>query len=175
MDRTRDIELLLSPALYILTRMGKVGKHKLFKLLYFADKDHLRRFGRPITGDIYIAMINGPVPSRLYDYIKGVAGKNTIPIPDDFLDELRKNIAFVEPYYVIALRKFNDDFLSPNQIKSLDYSIETYGNKSFDELTHISHDQAWSSATRNTEIEVLEIAKDAGVNELMLQYITNYK
>jgi Protein of unknown function (DUF4065) len=39
--------------------------------IFIADRDHLRRFGRPVTGDAYIAMDNGPVLSRIYDIIKG--------------------------------------------------------------------------------------------------------
>lgn len=175
MDSKKDIELLLSPAVYVLSKMGKIGKHKLFKLLYFADKYHLSKFGRPVTHDIYIAMVNGPVPSRLYDYLKGVAGKNSIPIPEDFLDELRKYIAFVEPFYVINLKPFNPDYLSEKQVKSLDNAIAEYGKMSFDELTNLSHDAAWNSAIRNTEIEILEIAKGSGANAYMIQYINQVR
>lgn len=31
----------------------------------------MRKYGRPVIGDIYIAMDNGPVPSRVYDIVKG--------------------------------------------------------------------------------------------------------
>jgi len=35
--------------------------HKIFKIIYFADRQHLADWGRPITGDTYIAMEAGPV------------------------------------------------------------------------------------------------------------------
>lgn len=35
----------------------------LFKLLFFADRYHLRMYGSTITGDKYVAMDMGPVPS----------------------------------------------------------------------------------------------------------------
>lgn len=38
---------------------------KLLKLTFFADRLHLRRYGRLITNDIYLAMDRGPVPSGL--------------------------------------------------------------------------------------------------------------
>src|SRR4030095_14202545 len=40
-------------------------KGKACKLLFLADKLHLVRFSRPITGDRYWALEPGPVPSTL--------------------------------------------------------------------------------------------------------------
>jgi hypothetical protein len=41
------------------------------KVFFLAEKWHLNRFGRPIIGDTYVAMHDGPVPSAIYDIIKG--------------------------------------------------------------------------------------------------------
>lgn len=46
---------------------GTIHKLKALKLVYFADRYHLRRFGRPITGDEYLAMPYGPVASSVKD------------------------------------------------------------------------------------------------------------
>jgi len=46
---------------------GEINKLKALKLVYFADRYHLRRFGRPITGDEYLAMPYGPVASSAKD------------------------------------------------------------------------------------------------------------
>ena len=42
---------------------GVIGKLQVMKLIYFADRLHLRRYGRTITRDEYFAMQYGPVPS----------------------------------------------------------------------------------------------------------------
>jgi uncharacterized phage-associated protein len=42
---------------------GCLNKMKALKLIYFADRCHLRRYGRPITNDTYFAMKFGPVAS----------------------------------------------------------------------------------------------------------------
>lgn len=42
----------------------------LIKLLYLADREALRRWGRPISRDQYVAMNNGPVLSRVLDLIR---------------------------------------------------------------------------------------------------------
>lgn len=171
-EQKADISRILAPALYILNKTGnKLNKQKLFKILYFADKDHIAMYGRTFSGEPYIAMANGPVPSRLYDYIKIVEGKNKFPIPQDFIDEVNAHLGVEEPYWVLSRSNVNMDFLSRSAIKNLDESIEKYKNKSFSELSDLSHDNAWKAASQNTEISVVEIARDAGANEEMISYI----
>jgi uncharacterized phage-associated protein len=43
---------------------GQINKMKAIKLIYLADRYHLRKYGRPIVGDIYWAMKLGPVGSN---------------------------------------------------------------------------------------------------------------
>jgi uncharacterized phage-associated protein len=50
---------------------GRMDYIRLLKLLYLADRESLRRFGKPITYDRYVAMKFGPVLSEVYDLIKG--------------------------------------------------------------------------------------------------------
>lgn len=52
---------------------GRMGTIRLLKLLYIADRELLAETGRPLTGDDAVAMKHGPVLSRVYDLIKGVA------------------------------------------------------------------------------------------------------
>jgi len=46
---------------------GQIDKLKLMKLIYFADRYHLRRYGRPMFNDTYFAMRLGPVGSSVKD------------------------------------------------------------------------------------------------------------
>jgi len=48
---------------------GKINYTKLIKLLYLADRKALNEWERPISGDSYVAMRNGPVLSTTYDLI----------------------------------------------------------------------------------------------------------
>ena len=48
----------IQAVLYILQQMGGVCDiHKCHKILYFADNEHLSKYGRSITGDSYIKWI----------------------------------------------------------------------------------------------------------------------
>lgn len=62
---------------------GSIHKLKALKLVYFADRYHLRRFGRPVIGDEYLAMQYGPVPSNTKD----------IAEMDDFLGQAERDYA----------------------------------------------------------------------------------
>ena len=44
-------EKSLQAVLYIANRVERKDFHKIFKVLYFADREHLIKYGRPITGD----------------------------------------------------------------------------------------------------------------------------
>jgi len=44
---------------------------KLMKLLYLADRESMRRNGRPISGDRYVSMDHGPVLSQTLNLING--------------------------------------------------------------------------------------------------------
>lgn len=45
-------------------------QYDLVKSIFIADYWHLRKFGRPISFDNYVAMKFGPVPSATYDMLK---------------------------------------------------------------------------------------------------------
>lgn len=54
---------------YLLKKTGPADKIKLIKLVYLADKYHLLRYGRTVTGDEYFAMEHGPVGSTIKDVL----------------------------------------------------------------------------------------------------------
>jgi len=69
-----DIEKVKAVLLYILSKIGKTELIRLFKILYFAERKHLAKWGNLIVNDTYIAMKNGPVPAIIYDLFKCVRG-----------------------------------------------------------------------------------------------------
>jgi len=48
-----------------------IGRKRLLALLYLADRECLKRSGRPIIGGRLVAMKYGPIHSEVYDLIKG--------------------------------------------------------------------------------------------------------
>ena len=59
---------------YLVTSLkGGCSKLNLLKLVYLADRYHLRKFGRTVTGDSYRAMPYGPVADRTRVVIETIA------------------------------------------------------------------------------------------------------
>ena len=56
-------KLIAAIAYFADQKLPLLDKLKTAKLLYFADKEHLLKHGRPILGDVYFCMEHGPVPS----------------------------------------------------------------------------------------------------------------
>lgn len=58
-------------AAHLIKRRGQgyMSYMKLIKLLYFADREALLRWGSPITADAFYSMDRGPVLSRVHDLV----------------------------------------------------------------------------------------------------------
>jgi uncharacterized phage-associated protein len=67
-----DFEKTLQAAGILLSLDGlRMDRIRLLKLLYIVDRELLVQAGRPLTGDVAVAMNYGPVLSRVYDLIRG--------------------------------------------------------------------------------------------------------
>lgn len=154
--------------LYILNKIGICSMHKAFKILYFADQRHLAKFGRSITGDSYIAMQFGPVPSYLYDILKAVRG-------DSFFApqavEFKKLIAFHNKYSLIAREKADLDYLSITDKDCLDVYIEKCKDLNFSQITSLSHGYAWENTHPNRSISIKDILREVDESEEYANYI----
>ena len=165
-----DKEVTLNAVLYIIQQMGgKVDMHKIFKTLFFADQAHLSKYGRTITGDVYIAMNYGPVPSKTDDIFKAIRG-------DSFFapgEELSGYFHFINRYFVKNDKKADLDYLSKSDVQCLDISIKMCKDKSFDELTRMSHGLAWQSTARDQQMSYADILREEGDSEGYINYISN--
>lgn len=165
-DKTKALNALL----YVANRIQRKDFHKIFKIIYFAERQHLADWGRPITGDTYIAMEAGPVPSRIYDMLKMVRGDSYLPDTEGLGQYFQiENWMYVRPLQDADLNK-----LSPNEQKALSDSIEKYASLSYDEIKEKSHDIAWRSTARDYSISWESIAREAGLDSEDLECINEY-
>ncbi len=161
-----DIEKAIEVLLYISNRVNDT--YAVLKIIYFADKQHLSKYGRLICDDSYVALSHGPVPSRCYDIIKYVRG-------DGFylIDYPVEETLSVEGNTIIPQRKVNLKLLSESDIECLDESIEKYGHLSFSVLKRRSHDAAFKSADLNDFISLENLAKSLPDGDQILEYLIN--
>ena len=165
-DRIKALNALL----YVANRIQRKDFHKIFKIIYFADRQHLADWGKPITGDTYIAMEAGPVPSRMYDMMKIVRGDSYHPD----MEGLGKFFQVENWMYVRPLADADLNKLSRNEQEALDDSIRKYAQLSYDEIKEKSHDVAWRSTARDFSIKWEDIAREAGLDSEELECINEY-
>lgn len=108
--------------------LSSVNHLKLMKLVWAADRFHLRQFGRTVTGDTYVAMKNGPVASEGLDVIRESGTGYSLLSPDQrqFVEEF---IDFTN-HEVSLKSSCGDDLLSPSEKMMIQKSWETF--KGFD-------------------------------------------
>lgn len=161
----------INSLLYSLKMLGgKSDMHKLCKILYFADQRHLSEYGRSITGDTYIAMQYGPVPSCVDDILKALRGDSFFSsVPE--IEQLKQCMAFENKFIVRAICEPDMDELSLSDVECLDYAISLCKDKSFQQLTDFSHGLAWNNTNRDREISVKDILREVGDEEAYVEYI----
>jgi len=109
---------------------------KVLKLLYYADRESLRRAGYPITGDSPYAMRFGPVLSRTYDHVKA---NPQFPMPDDDAEHWRHYL-LTEGYDLRLLADPGDDELSRHDEQILARVWAAHGHEGPFDLSEASHD-----------------------------------
>lgn len=119
---------------------GKINKLKAVKIIYFADKYHLRKYGRPVIGDTYWAMKYGPVGSNIL---------NTANLNDSRLEKVCLKYAQeflahpkgdLKAETIISKKEVNLGVFSQTDIEALETAFKEFGDKDQFELAEISHE-----------------------------------
>jgi len=164
-------EVSIQAIIYIIEHLGEyvADMHKICKILYFADQKHLSQYGRTITGDDYIKMPYGPVPSKIDDIFKALKGDSYF---SDCVADVSEYLEIKNKYVLNAKKECNTDYLSKTDIKCLDYSIEKCKTKSFNEITAMSHNLAWNNTQMGRRISQKDILREIGDSEEYIEYAT---
>jgi uncharacterized phage-associated protein len=113
---------------------GRINKMKALKLLFFADRFHLRKYGRPITNDEYFAMNYGPVPSGAKDLVEG----------SDFRPDSEKAYAgqYLDPvdrFEFSSIAKPDSEVFSKTDLEALGYALKHFGQFDQFKLAELTH------------------------------------
>ena len=116
-------------------QQGEDNLYNIMKILFAAEKYHLNRYGRPITGDRYIAMPFGTVPSWIYDATKLKS----------------QGFGFYKcENSIIAERAPVDNYFSESDKEALQFGYDEYAGKTFNEVKEKNHKEpAWVKANEN--------------------------
>jgi len=166
-----NLEKSLQVVLYVANNLQRKDFHKIFKIIYFADREHLSKYGRPITGDTYIAMKDGPVPSKIDDIFKAVRGDSFFAFD---AKEYAKLFSVQGWYFILPNTEANLDYLSQSDVEELNDALNKYGLMSWDEVREKSHDFAWRATPSNRQISIDNIMRENGEDENYIEYITEH-
>jgi len=145
-----------------------VDLHTIAKTFYFADKKALEALGRPIFGDHYIAMKDGPVPSRTYDMLKHVRGDGSYS--GGLSDELGSFFDVVDSYKVFPKEPADMGCFSRMEMDFLEESFGEASALDYGKRRDKSHDHAWKQADRNGRILFEDMVPDKNKEAVLSHY-----
>ncbi len=112
----------------------KMDNIKAYKLLWLADRYHIRRTGRLVTGDSYFAMPKGPVPSDAKNLLEGQS--THLSTDEQYLKEYIKRLG--DKYEVVKVP--NGKVFSISDREAMDLVYEIFGSMDADTLSAYSHE-----------------------------------
>jgi uncharacterized phage-associated protein len=136
---------------FVAQRWNGLTQYYVCKVMYFADKAHCLDWGRTITGDRYVAMDHGPVPSRVYEMLKPASGEE-----DELLNLLHERLLLeLDGNKIHVCSRNIDDFpaLSDSDKEYLQNAINFCRPKSFAQLRATAHQElAWKRAAEKLPV-----------------------
>lgn len=147
------VELLL----YLAHKRPGADKYQAVKFFYLADREHFKRYGRPITFENYYALWYGPVAENALDLLNKKywtlhrAGLKDLPFRTEIGKVTTKSGKETETTFIREpLREVKDDLFSKSDLEVFDEIIAKYGKASFEELFDLTHEHfAYVNAWKN--------------------------
>jgi uncharacterized phage-associated protein len=111
----------------------EMNKMKALKLLFFADRYHLRKYGRPVSDCAYFAMKDGPVASEA----KHVAEEN--PRLTMSAHAYSRRYVRRKGYNFSSVADVDKNVLSETDIEALEFAWQNFGHYTQFQLRDITH------------------------------------
>jgi hypothetical protein len=161
-----NVDKIVEALTWLASRWPGITIFYACKILFLADREHLRRYGRPILGDRYIAMEDGPVPSLVY-YVAQHDGFHLGPETLERADHAFTYEKTGRNPQLFPKRDPNVSMFSRTDLACLTDAMERYGAMDFEDLWNLVHDDraykaAWNGIGPNADMnyELLLDPKD---------------
>lgn len=144
------------------TRLGAV---KLNKILWFSEVAHYVKFGRPITGETYMKLEHGPVPSHMPEVLRALQDEKALVVR-------RPELQYETTLYFASEGPAISGF-TPEEISMVERMLEEIcDNHTATSISRLSHDEIWDMAEIGEEIpyEAMLVAKLGQVTEADLRW-----
>ncbi len=140
---------------------GTINKMKAIKLVYFADRYHIRKYGRPVVGDLYWAMKYGPVGTTSLR----IANLESENLDTECFKYARNFIMHpkgdVKKESLSSKQDVDIDVFSQSDIEALEAVYKEFGDKDQFELAELTHDYPeWSKHKSSIEKGTKRVSMD---------------
>lgn len=119
---------------------GQINKMKAIKLVYLADRYHLRKYGRPVVGGVYWAMKYGPVSGKTLD-IANLEQKDLDTVcwkyASNFLVHPKGD---VKKENLLSKHEVDLDVFSQTDIEAFETVYKEFADKDQFELADLTHE-----------------------------------
>ncbi len=112
---------------------GSMDKYLFIKMLYIADRESLKKWNEPITGDLPVSMELGPVLSIIYNLTKGESIEHR-PFWSPFVSDADK-----QTNQICIKGEPGRDHLSNNELALLDSVYEKFKNYTWKQMKDYCH------------------------------------
>jgi hypothetical protein len=157
-------------AVAILVQETGESMYTVLKMLYLADRLHLEKYGRPITGDSYFAMQEGPAGTNTYDLMKFLRGERQYSPYPDARDKLRLD---AETHQLEILREPDRKVFSESDLECITAIAALRNEKGGPFIRKLSHDPAWEATARNQPMDIMAIAATTKNSPLLAQHLAD--
>lgn len=127
-----------------------IGKVKLNKVLWFADKDNYLRTGKTISGDKYLRFRQGPVSNNLPQALEELASEHKIHIR-------KERVISYEQYCYISLVEPDTSVFSGDEVAAIQRALDFIAPLTAQQISAISHDRTWEIFRNNEEIPMCAV------------------
>lgn len=170
-----QINKIKAVVLYILQHFKDgVDYIKLFKIMYFAQREYLANYGLTIVKDTFKARQLGPVPSLTYKIVKMAENEEKTTDLDDFISSIHVD----ENQKVYTDKAPDMDYLAEAEKEEIDKTIAKYKDLDSLKLSELSHDSAYDAVCKRMKddpqqdvLTLIDIARAGGASDAMIDYI----
>ena len=123
----------VSAVAYLAQACPNSTKMTICKQLYFADKEHLLRYGRPITGDMYYRLLHGQIPTRGLNMLRHQSTAADNALLEKYVDVIGNHIR--------GKKAADKKVFSKSDLEVLDFIVKEYGKMTAAQLRKLAHDE----------------------------------
>lgn len=117
----------------------------IMSIIFLSDRDHLVKYGRPITGDVYSKLFNSPVPSFIFAYYMKIE--------------------------VEDVKTYDTDYISKSGLDIINKWIDVFQNSPKDKLSRIIEDISKMDGYIYDYMDIEKMALSGGATNEMIRQI----